>query len=161
MPLSSSSIVNSILAYRWLSEEVLLIWVDVWNLAVYLLSSFGSVMLWAWAFLCRIQQLCTSVCIFTFISADFHVDLACQDYSIPSQPMKGILMALFITHRHGEPNVRAANVQMDFSCWHLGRISCGVGIFLLNYSETGYVVDLVLPICEKQCFSNCVLLQDL
>lgn len=85
----------------------------------------------------------------------------CQDYSILSQPMKGILMALFITHRHGEPNVRAANVQMDFSWWHLGRISCGVGIFLLNYSETGYVVDLVLPICEKQCFSNCVLLQDL
>lgn len=44
--LSSSSIVNSILTCRWLSEEVLVIWVDVWNLAVYLPSSFGSVVLW-------------------------------------------------------------------------------------------------------------------
>lgn len=44
--LSSPSIVNSILAYGWLSEEVLVIWVDVWNLAVYLPSSSGSVMPW-------------------------------------------------------------------------------------------------------------------
>lgn len=89
--LSSSFIVNGSLAYRWLSEEVLVIWVDVWNLAVCLPSSFRSVMLRAWAFLCWIQQLCTTVWIFTFISADFHEDLACQDYCIRHSPWKSFL----------------------------------------------------------------------
>lgn len=136
--LSSSSIVNSILAYRWLSKEVLVIWVDVWNLAVYLPSSFGSVMLWVWAFLCQIHWLCTSVWVLHFCwfpcrpcLPRFHPVTAHERHSYDF---------VYYTQTQRAQRQCCKHVGMDFSCWVLGRIGCGLENFLLNYGEAGYFV---------------------